>query len=619
MLKNKIFALFLGILLIPAVSANAQERQFINHTVVKGQGLYSIARMYGVTEEEIINANPGSDTVIKAGEILSIPVHPRTENEGKFHTAEAGETLYSLAKANGITVADLCNANPGLDISNFKAGQTIIIPQAKATAEDRNPEEQKAVSAEQANPQENTQETGTAYALHTVAHKETIFRICKNYGISQAEFLNANPQYRYIKLQVGSQVKIPIKSSENDKPSVAESTDRTQPSVEKTEPEQQPYNYPTPEIVQVPDVRESDPNTINAVLLLPFELNGPKSQEQRKLVEFYQGMLLALNELKQSGISVNLSVYDTGSARKSIKDILEKESLRNADIIFGPKYDSHINDVAAFAKENKIPLVLPLNSKVDAVYTNPYIYQLNTPQSYLMSDVSSHFLKQFYNPRVIVLKPRGEEDTPMVAQILQDLESKGIHHITVTPNIEDENSAAQIVDMLDPINQNVFIINSNNSSDLASLLPLLQLITRTKSPSVRTCLFGYPEYQIYAPDHMEKFFEVDTWFYSWFYTNTQLPEAISFESNFRKAYSSQMMQSYPNFAEYGYDMTLYFLYGIARYHEKLAENINQINTIPVQMGFKFERASNWGGFINRKVFFIHLSDQYNIEKKDFDR
>ena len=47
--------------------------------------------------------------------------------------------------------------------------------------------------------------------------------------------------------------------------------------------------------------------------------------------------------------------------------------------------------------------------------------------------------------------------------------------------------------------------------------------------------------------------------------------------------------------------------------------MNELETNPVQMGFKFERVSNWGGFINRKVFFIHFSNDYKVEKIDFDK
>ena len=48
------------------------------------------------------------------------------------------------------------------------------------------------------------------------------------------------------------------------------------------------------------------------------------------------------------------------------------------------------------------------------------------------------------------------------------------------------------------------------------------IIVGTKAPEIATHLFGYPEYQIYAQDHLDELYEVDTWFYSWFYTNNML-------------------------------------------------------------------------------------------------
>jgi hypothetical protein len=80
-----------------------------------------------------------------------------------------------------------------------------------------------------------------------------------------------------------------------------------------------------------------------------------------------------------------------------------------------------------------------------------------------------------------------------------------------------------------------------------------------------------------------------------------------------------MMISYPSYASYGYDTGLYFLKGLAAYGKDLDQNLDKIKTDPVQMGFKFERVNNWGGFINRKVFFIHLSNNYKVEKIDFDK
>ena len=75
---------------------NASAQEYFMHTVTQGQGLYSISRMYGVTEDDIIKLNPGSEKVIRTGQELRIPNRQQPAS-GKFHTNQKGETLYRLS------------------------------------------------------------------------------------------------------------------------------------------------------------------------------------------------------------------------------------------------------------------------------------------------------------------------------------------------------------------------------------------------------------------------------------------------------------------------------------------------------------------------------------------
>ena len=248
-------------------------------------------------------------------------------------------------------------------------------------------------------------------------------------------------------------------------------------------------------------------------------------------------------------------------------------------------------------------------------FNNPYVYQLNTPQSYFHQEIYNHFLEQFPDPNVILL----DADEYRRNDFIDGLKTTLADHDIPFSTIMIDTAYQQLMDTLVTGKQNILIINSPSSGPLNTVLPILQLITRTKAPEIETHLFGYPEYQIYASDHLDELYEVDTWFYSWFYTNNMLKESIDFNSLFRRSFSRQMMISYPSFASYGYDTGYYFLKGLATYGKDLENHLNDIQTDPVQMGFKFERVNNWGGFINRKVFFVHFSNDYKVEKIDFDK
>lgn len=606
----------------PMHSTAQNSADYIMHTVEKGQGLYSIARIYGVTEAEIIAANPGSENVIKAGEQLRIPKNAAGPSSGpSTYLVKAGDTLYSLSKQYGITVSELLSANPGLAENGLKAGQEVVIPAAGKSGQNSDTSSQ---------TQPGTDDSDKFMTTHVVAKKETIYKISRKYGISQTEFLEANPQFRYEKLKIGNVVNIPYPKNEipvakdkgrKKKQNDSTSSDIALPVITDTVAETT-FVTDTPAATMAESGEEptdtsaysKKPGVISAALMMPFELDGPQNANQRKMVEFYQGVLLAVNELKKDGRSLDLHVYDTGSENSSVSPILSKPEMKYMDIIFGPKYEGHISEAASFARENGIPIVLPVHSSDEDLISNSYVYQLNTPSATMYSQSCRFLLKQFRNPKLIVIGTKGEEESPMVIHLKREMERTGNPCVIFDVNPDNADIASKLADTLSADRQNIFVLSNSDGSLLSSVLPILQLVTRMKDAAVETHLFGYPEYQYYAYDHMDELFEVDTWFYSWFFMNNRQTETMAFDANFRQAYNRQMMQSYPNYAAYGYDMALYFLNGISRYGKNLGGHTGSISTRPVQMGFNFTRNGFDGGYINQNVFMIHLSNQYQIEK-----
>ena len=599
------------LMVIPALHTAAQSDYFM-HTVTQGQGLYSISRMYGVTEDDIIKLNPGSEKVIRAGEELKIPLK-KSIASGKFHTIQKGETLYRLSVENRVSVKEICDANPGLSVDNFKIGQVITIP----APSDEDPLASSIENAGDNAPQEIRKDAETMVSdiatiktTHQVKRRETIFRICRNYGITQEEFLEANPEYKHSKLRQGNIVNIPYTTEELNK--------RHQ---EREQAKSRIESIPNSTLFDMNErklevVDEYDDHILTAALILPFSLDDSTTTEQKMMVEFYQGILLALDKLKKENVSINLKVFDSKGDDTSIEPLFESGKLDDVDIIFGPRYANHIRTASDWSIAHQIPMVpLPVGSNVDEVFSNPYLYQPNTPQSYFHQEIFSHFLKQFPNPNIILLDADEFNRNEFINGLKTTLSDHKIPYTTLAV----DTAYQQIMNTIESGKQNIFIINTPSSEPLNTMLPVLQLVTRNKAPEIETHLFGYPQYQYYASDHLDEFYEIDTWFYSWFYTNNMLSESVDFNAAFRRAFSRQMMISYPSYASYGYDTGYFFLKGLATYGKDFENHLNDLDTDPVQMGFKFERVNNWGGFINRKVFFVHFSDNYQVEKIDFDK
>ena len=103
--------------------------KYIIHNVEKGETLYSLARRYGVTVDDISGVNAVLSEGLKAGQRIKIPVNVEKEapQTTRLHKVEKGETLYSLAKSNNLTIEELQAANPHIK-KGLKAGQLIDIP-----------------------------------------------------------------------------------------------------------------------------------------------------------------------------------------------------------------------------------------------------------------------------------------------------------------------------------------------------------------------------------------------------------------------------------------------------------------------------------------------------------
>lgn len=574
------------------ITAQAQSGYFL-HTVTKGQSLYSISTMYNVTMEDLIRLNPGCEKQIRAGESLKIPQANSGSNQGKptFHTIQAGETLYQLTLKYNVTVQAICTANPGLSASNFRIGQVISIPAQTAIQPAK---ENLSETAAQTSSEKKTDWRD----MHKVERKETIFSISRQYGISEEELIAANPELKKGKLKRGSFLFIPYPASK-------------QPVKEA---EKTPARIPSNEELFAQNKQSLKKiQNIKAAVLLPFT-EGKNRDEQMRMVEYYEGFLMAVDSLKRQGVSVNLYTYDTKGKSDVAQSILAKEEMKNMDIIFGPAHAANVKTLAEFAEKNQTRVVVPFSPEVEQVFKNPYIYQVNTPQSYLYSEVYEHFLRKFSKANIVFLDAgTGQnEKAEFIKGMKNELKTNQVAYKHIS-----NSDTLKILAAIDSTRENIFIPTSGKDLSLTRLIPQLTQIRRSY-PNVDLHLFGYPEWQTYTQDYLASFYELDTYFYSSFYTNNLFPAAVRFTQEYRRWYSKDMANIFPKYGMLGFDTGYFFLKGLAQEGSQLENNLNRVQVTPIQTGFKFERVNNWGGFINRKVFFVHLTKDFELIKLDFE-
>ncbi len=131
--KNNLTTNLLSIgqkLIIPTGEASVEEPETpsiggVNYVVQKGDNLYTIANKYGVTVDQIKQANNLTSNILKIGQILIIP---GTTNYANY-TVKSGDSLWKIANTYGTTVEKLKTIN-NLTTNLLTIGQELLIPTA---------------------------------------------------------------------------------------------------------------------------------------------------------------------------------------------------------------------------------------------------------------------------------------------------------------------------------------------------------------------------------------------------------------------------------------------------------------------------------------------------------
>ena len=151
------------------------------YTVKKGDSLWSIAKKYNTTVEELKAANNLSSNLLSVGQVLKIPALEEVPGNYIVYTVSKGDTLYGIANKYNTTVNDLIEYN-NLSSTNLSIGQKILIPSI--------------------NNEENN------YDTYIVKSGDTLYKIANTYNTTVDNLMNINNLSTNL-LSIGQKLLIP--------------------------------------------------------------------------------------------------------------------------------------------------------------------------------------------------------------------------------------------------------------------------------------------------------------------------------------------------------------------------------------------------------------------------
>lgn len=296
-----------------------------------------------------------------------------------------------------------------------------------------------------------------------------LYRVGVNFDVPQSDIIRLNPQLRERGLHYGEVILLPTK----------------RPVVKKVTP----VVPETPIVPEVPVVLSSPIDTIKVdslavdsaatdtlmpdtrrvvelAILLPFESRQTKrSTNAERMMEFYQGALLAIHDLQNDSTLYRLRVYDSERSERRVAALCDSTELDSVRAVLGLVYPIQIERMAAWCAMHKVPLLLPFSDDLELEY-HPYVLQFNSTDEQEADSLCTWIKTR--NANCVVVEVRDEDLSESVRTLRKRMRAHGIWYSALGLHDLLADSAAYA---LDPEKENIILLHSDRYQLVRMAIP----------------------------------------------------------------------------------------------------------------------------------------------------
>lgn len=534
------------------------------------------------------------------------------------HIVKEKQTLFSIAKAYEVTVDDIYAYNPALKETGLKKNSIILIPSKEALQQ--KPEAKPAVQqepAEAVKPAETAkpavqpeqkketkakpEEKKKKQKTHTVKWYEDLDVIAEKYGVTVEAIMKAN-NLTGRKLSKRQKLVIP----EPGETIESEVTEAGEDIPVETGAEETVTETPDSLTAEVTEAGQewifTPKDEVKATLILPMKTST--GNVSRNNMDFYSGVLLAVKDLAESGISTELNVYDSSDSSHPIVS----EDLDGSDLIIGPVSSADLSRLLASGSEMKT-IISPLDPRAESLaLTNPNFIQVPAPQTTQYQDLAS-WIKEDTVPgdTLLIITEKGARQTDVTAQMAQAAESTGLTFIPFSYSIlEGRDITEPLTNLMTKTGTNRVLIASESEAFVNDVVRNLNILVYNKLNVV-----------LYAPARIRNFETIEVENLHNTSLHASLGYLIDYDSqavkNFLLKYRALYNTEPTQYAFQGYDIATYFISMCSRYGTEWMRKLDGSEQHMLQSTFRFVPVEE-GGFVNQGIRRVVYGNGWSVTK-----
>ena len=540
------------------------ESKFAYHKLQPGETIYYLSKKYSVSEDEIIQSNPGIDiNKLPLGYEIAIPrkefmnekqdfVSQKTD--AYYHKVTKGETMSSIARQYGKSVRELRRANR--DIRFPQVGDYLRIPGIKTR-------EEEAVAV-------------VPYDTIPLIQEQVLY-LERPSGFTDVTSLRGS---------FNVAVLLPFYLEDNARR------------------------------IEVDSSKSAKENKINSTLIRRDDWIYPRSLG---FVEMYQGILLAADTLRTLGLNIQIHAYDIKNDTFELSRLIRSKKLDNMDLIIGPVHSQNLAMVASFADTLGIPVVSPVQlSNNSALANNPMVFMATSTLEVAQNAIARK-VGEYNNSNIVLIHSDSEseyQDTigkfrnKIISELstqmpLEEIRLKDM--VFYSRSVFGNDSINRLAHALSEQSGNVIIIASEDAPVMSESLTNIHALSRKYDLLV----FGYPGMRYLDNLDHKICFDLGLMVYSTFWIDFSRRNVKAFNSDFRAKFLTEPSED--SYAWQGYDILYYFISGLAMKGKEFLTHPEMHNPELLHTEFDFRRNSFNDGFENEKLFLIRYSNDYELE------
>lgn len=573
-----------------------EDIQFITHTVKRKETLYRLSKDYNVEIDEIKRFNKHLySEELKRGEEILIPQRkkasgntelassreldiPKAVNqeisETREHVVLPKETKYGIARKYGITVKELEELNPKVDVLKpgvmIRVGTDVLDEPVILTDE--------------------------VFEFYEVKPKETLFGLSRKFDVSQDSLMSLNPALED-GLKIGMVLKVPNTDDEDNLPGETEdlaSEAENENANKKLDLSNKLSNF----------------NTKELVVLLPYNLSQIDQDsissykdailDDRVLrisLDFYSGVKMAVEKAKSFGISTQLKTYDTRRNVQEVTNIINSNDFSSVDAVIGPLLQNTTEAAAARLAQYNVPVISPLSNREMRSYQN--LFQSRPTDEILKNAMFDYLEKNAAGKNVIIIADAAKnQEKNELTQILPNSR-------VILPS-EAYLSAEKIKGVLSKTQENWVILESANIGLISSTTSALNRLAREHQIKLFTTNrnSGFED-DVVDNEHLGRL--------NFHYPSVDKQYDDMMTEAFIEDYKEQFNMIPNQYVVRGYDLTLDILLRLAS-AEDLYDSFEKYTGFTEYHENKFHYTSKRnGGFYNDAVYIMSLDEELNLK------